>query len=82
MTKCSAITKKKKPCPFIVEAWRTSGLCHLHDPAGKFRQQTNKKGYKTHTYELDCDHKWYMREKGIECKKCLIIWKPEMDANL
>ena len=25
---------------------------------------------------------WYMREKGIECKKCLIIWKPEMDANL
>ena len=25
---------------------------------------------------------WYMREKGIECKKCFLIWKPEMDANL
>jgi hypothetical protein len=30
----------------------------------------------------DCNHKWYMRDEGITCKNCLIIWKPEMDANL
>jgi hypothetical protein len=82
MSKCNAITKKKRPCPILVEAWRTSGFCHVHDPAGKFREQTKKKGYKTHTYKLDCSHKWYMRDEGITCKNCLIIWKPEMDANL
>jgi uncharacterized membrane protein len=22
----------------------------------------------------DCAHTWYMREQGIQCTKCLIIW--------
>lgn len=26
----------------------------------------------------ECDHKWYMREEGIQCVKCLIIWEKEM----
>ena len=22
----------------------------------------------------DCSHTWYMREKGITCTKCLVVW--------
>ena len=46
--KCTALTKKKKPCPFNVESWRTVDLCHIHDPNGKYRQQiqVKKKIYK------------------------------------
>jgi hypothetical protein len=22
----------------------------------------------------ECSHTWYMREPGIQCTKCLIIW--------
>jgi hypothetical protein len=39
LRKCTALTKKKKPCPNKVEAWRNADLCHVHDPNGKFRQQ-------------------------------------------
>jgi hypothetical protein len=41
--KCTALTKKKKPCPNNVEAWRDVDLCHVHDPNGKFRQQIQVK---------------------------------------
>jgi hypothetical protein len=41
--KCTALTKKKKPCPNKVEAWRNADLCHVHDPNGKFRQQIQVK---------------------------------------
>ena len=29
--------------------------------------------------ENECKHTWYMREPGIQCTKCLIIWEKEMD---
>jgi hypothetical protein len=22
----------------------------------------------------ECSHTWYMREEGIQCTKCLVIW--------
>lgn len=43
LTKCTALTKKKKPCPNLVDAWRTGTLCHVHDPNGKFKQQVQVK---------------------------------------
>jgi hypothetical protein len=29
----------------------------------------------------NCKHTWYMREAGITCTKCLIIWEKEMDED-
>jgi hypothetical protein len=29
-----------------------------------------------------CDHTWYMREPGIQCTKCLVIWESDEDINL
>jgi hypothetical protein len=26
-----------------------------------------------------CDHTFYMREAGIQCTKCLILWEKGMD---
>jgi len=26
---------------------------------------------------MSCDHTWYMREPGIQCTKCLIIWESD-----
>jgi hypothetical protein len=26
----------------------------------------------------ECKHTWYMRELGIQCTKCLIIWTEDM----
>lgn len=76
--KCQAITKKGKPCPWKVEHWRVNDLCHIHDPDGTFRQQLKNKGYKTNTYKLKHEHAWYMREKGIVCIKCNLVWEPSM----
>ena len=28
-----------------------------------------------------CKHTWYMREPGIQCIKCLIVWDKSMDTN-
>jgi hypothetical protein len=28
-----------------------------------------------------CNHKWYMREAGITCVNCLIIWDKSMDTD-
>jgi len=28
-----------------------------------------------------CKHTWYMREHGITCTKCLIIWDKSMDTD-
>lgn len=41
--KCSAYTKKKKPCPNLVEESRGGTLCHIHDPGGIFRTQVAEK---------------------------------------
>lgn len=77
---CKAVTKNKKPCQIDVEPWRTGGLCHVHDPNGKFRKQQKKKGYRAHTYKMECKHTWYMREPGILCTKCGQIWEKETDS--
>ena len=29
----------------------------------------------------ECDHTWYMREKGITCTKCLVIWESDERAE-
>ncbi len=81
MSKCKAITKKNKPCPIPAEEWRTSGMCHVHDPNGKFKIQQRNKGYKDNTIIGECEHKWYMRDPGIQCIKCLVIWQNQ-DVNL
>ena len=28
-----------------------------------------------------CKHKWYMREAGITCIHCLIIWDKSMETD-
>jgi hypothetical protein len=40
-----------------------------------------KKGWKkTLLDSAGCDvHTWYMREEGIKCTKCNLIWEPGMD---
>lgn len=43
LIKCTALTKKNKPCPNLVDAWRNGTLCHIHDPNGKFKQQVQVK---------------------------------------
>lgn len=25
----------------------------------------------------ECSHTWYMRDPGIQCTKCLIIWESD-----
>jgi hypothetical protein len=27
----------------------------------------------------ECKHTWYMREDGIQCTKCLILWEKDME---
>ena len=29
----------------------------------------------------ECSHTWYMRELGIQCTKCLILWDSEMEME-
>ncbi len=29
----------------------------------------------------ECSHTWYMRELGIQCAKCLILWDRGMDER-
>jgi len=83
---CKAITKKKKPCPIPAEEWRTSGMCHVHDPDGKFRTQvrngTTRKIRKEKSPKIkkECQHTWYMREPGIQCTKCLVVWEKDERA--
>jgi hypothetical protein len=85
--KCSAITKKKKPCPILVEDWREGGKCHVHDPNGKFRYQVRtgvaRKLRKQNAPKAKkkCQHAWYMKEQGIVCKKCLIVWDKSMETD-
>jgi recombinational DNA repair protein RecR len=74
---CKALTKKAKPCHIIVEPWRDESLCHVHDPNGTFRLQQSRKGYKNYTVMKSCQHKWYMKPQGIQCKECLVIWESD-----
>ena len=32
--------------------------------------------------DIECDHTWYMREPGIQCTKCLVIWESDEDSSL
>jgi hypothetical protein len=76
MRVCSSITKKGKPCQFRVEDWRVENKCHIHDPNGVFRQQIKDGTSRRMRKETkgSCNHTWYMRENGITCTKCLILW--------
>ena len=77
MTNCRATTKKKKPCPIKVESWRLNGLCHIHDPDGTFRQQVRSgeaRAMRKAATKGPCQHTWYMRDPGITCTKCGVIW--------
>lgn len=29
--------------------------------------------------QKECSHTWYMREEGIQCTKCLILWEKDME---
>lgn len=29
----------------------------------------------------ECSHTWYMRQDGITCTKCLIIWDKSMETD-
>ena len=87
---CTATTKRGKICWNKVESFRTASLCHVHDPDGTFRQQlkakglgspkTKKKKVKT-VNKKECQHTWYMREEGIQCTKCFVLWDKSMDTN-
>jgi hypothetical protein len=30
----------------------------------------------------ECKHKWYMRESGIQCVKCFIVWDISMENDI
>ena len=39
-----------------------------------------QKGWKQALLDkAECGHTWYMREPGIQCTKCLIVWEKGMD---
>ena len=77
--KCYAIKNNGKPCfANVTDAWPVQ-TCHIHNPNGKFRQQLKAKGMGKN-YIVKCDHKWYMKNEGIQCKNCLAIWQKE-DTN-
>lgn len=76
---CSSLTKKGLPCKYKVEDWRIVDKCHIHDPNGIFRQQVKEGVHKkTKSKNIGCEHTWYMRDNGIQCTKCLIIWERDM----
>jgi hypothetical protein len=29
-----------------------------------------------------CKHKWYMREPGIQCVKCFVVWDMSMETDV
>jgi hypothetical protein len=29
----------------------------------------------------ECAHTWYMREPGIQCTKCLVVWESDEETN-
>jgi hypothetical protein len=77
MKKCYAKKNNGKTC--FGKVTGPGQVCHIHDPNGKFRQQLKRKGMGK-GYVVACEHKWYMREKGIQCERCLSIWQKE-DSN-
>ena len=35
---------------------------------------------KLNTINKKCKHTWYMRELGIQCTKCLFLWKEQREG--
>jgi hypothetical protein len=70
MKKCYAKKNNGKTC--FAKVNDSNYFCHIHDPNGKFRQQLKRKGMGK-DYVVRCDHKWYMRDEGIQCIKCLVV---------
>ena len=81
MKKCIAIKNNGKTCFANVTASWPTQTCHIHDPKGKFRQQLKRKGMGK-DYVVKCEHKWYMRDPGIQCTKCLVIWESDEASRL
>ena len=79
MRKCYAKKNNGKTC--FANTTGSNHFCHIHDPNGKFRQQLKRKGMGK-DYVVRCDHTWYMREHGITCTRCLMIWESDEDNNL
>lgn len=86
---CTATTNRGTRCWNKVEPFRTAALCHVHDPDGTFRRQLAEKGFgkrkpkqnKVRTLNTKaCEHTFYMREAGIQCTKCLVIWDSDERA--
>lgn len=71
--KCIATKNNGKMCFAKVTAPWPTRTCHIHDPNGKFRQQLKQKGMGK-GYVVKCNHTWYMREAGVTCTRCGIIW--------
>jgi hypothetical protein len=69
--RCKALSRKNRPCP--LQAKHNKGLCHIHDPEGKFRINQKNMGYKNHTVMQECKHSWHNRKIGIQCTKCSLI---------
>jgi hypothetical protein len=79
---CSSATKKGAPCKYKVEDWRLADKCHIHDPNGIFRQQVKAGAHrKPKNKNKGHEHTWYMREDGITCTKCFLIWHKDQDIN-
>ncbi len=74
--KCRAIKTDGKVCFGKITNTQMK-VCHIHDPNGKFRQQLKRKGMGK-GYVVKCDHKWYMRDEGIQCDHCSVMWQKEM----
>ena len=71
LSQCTAIKNNNQRCTILVNNQET--LCHIHKPEGKFQRKL--KG------EYVCEHKYYMRDAGIQCVKCGDIWQSENTNN-
>ena len=79
VNKCYAKKNNGKTC--FAKVTDHTHFCHIHDPNGKFRQQLKRKGMGK-DYVARCEHTWYMRENGITCTRCLMIWESDEDNSL
>ena len=69
LSQCTATKNNGKQCTILVNNQDT--LCHIHKPEGKFQRKL--KG------EYVCEHKYYMRDAGIQCVSCKHVWTGKDD---
>jgi len=74
--RCSAAKSNGQRCKTHAVLPKT--LCHVHDPEGKFQQQQKNKGHNVRPVKIaECQHKYYMRDAGIQCAKCGDVWQSQ-----